>query len=575
MKNHEISELFTRLGQLLEMTEENPFKIRAYYKAAENIDALGEDIETFSKEGRLCEIPGVGKAIEEKIQEYLKTGKVKAYEEVVKEVPETLLDVMRIPSVGPKKAKIFFDKLNVRSVDDLAKAVADGKLVGVAGFKEKTIQNITAGLAVVQQGQVRMTVDAANDIAQSFIRALKELPGVNRVEVAGSLRRGKESIGDIDLLADADDAKSVMNAFVALPWVKTVQGHGETKSSILTKENVQVDLRIIPSNVFGAAILHLTGSQAFNVKLRQLAIKKDMKVSEYGIFKMQGEKEKLLPCDTEEKCFKALDLPYIEPELREEIGEERLWSGKKMPKLLTLEDMKGDLHTHSVYSDGRNTIEEMANTAKALGYEYLGVSDHSAKLKIARGVSQEDLLKKIKEIEELNKKLKGFRILCGSEVEIDSEGNLDYNEDTLARLDVVIASVHSGFEQSKEQITRRFIKACQNKYVHAIGHPTGRIIGRREGYQLDLKELCRAAADTGTFLEINSYPNRLDLDSANVYFARSMGVKFVIDTDAHSKSHLPYMRYGVGVASRGWLTPDDVINARPLKELEKLLKAKR
>jgi DNA polymerase (family 10) len=571
MKNHEISELFTRFGQLLEMTDENVFKIRAYFKAAENIDALGQDIADFAKEERLCEIPGVGKALEEKIVEYLKTGKVRAYEELTQQVPESLLEVMNVPSVGPKKAKMFFDKFNVRTVADLAKVVADGKLKGVDGIKEKTIQNITDGIALVAQGQARMTIDTANDVARGFIKSLEDLPGVRRIQVAGSFRRGKESIGDIDLLVDTSDPQKVMEAFVHLPQVKSVNGQGDTKSSVVTKEGVQVDVRIIPSEVFGAALLHLTGSKAFNVKIRQLAIKKGMKVSEWGIFKVTGDKEKLLPCDTEEKCFKALGIPFIPPELREEIGEEQYWSGKKIPEVVSLKDIKGDLHTHSTYSDGRDTIEEMAKAAQALGYEYLGVSDHSAKLKIARGVSEEDLRKKIKEIEALNKRLKGFRVLCGAEVEIDSEGNLDYNEDTLASLDVVIASVHSGFDQSKEQITRRMIKACQNKYVHAIGHPTGRIIGRREGYQVDLKELCRAAADTGTFLEINAYPNRLDLDSANVYFAKSMGVKFVVDTDAHSKMHLPYMTYGVGVARRGWLTAEDVVNTRPLKELLKLL----
>jgi DNA polymerase (family 10) len=575
MKNHEIAELFTRFGQLLEMTDENVFKIRAYFKAAENIDALGHDIEEYAREERLCEIPGVGKALEEKIVEYLKTGKVQAYEHLTKEIPESLIEVMTIPSVGPKKAKLFFDKLQIKTVDDLAKAAADGKLAGLPGFKDKTIQNIVDGLAMVQAGGTRMTLDVAIEVAQRFINALKDVPGVKRIEIAGSLRRGKESIGDIDLLVDADDAAKVMDAFVHLPMVKSINGHGETKSSIVTREHVQVDLRVIPSNVFGAALLHLTGSQSFNVKARQLAIKKSMKVSEYGIFKLDGEKEKLLPCDTEEKCFKALGLRFIPPELREEIGEERYWNGGEIPDLITLNDIKGDLHMHSTYSDGRHSIAEMAAAAQALGYQYIAISDHSARLKIARGVSEEDLLKKIKEIEALNKTLKGFRVFCGSEVEIDSEGNIDYNEDTLARLDFVVASVHSGFEQSKEQITRRMIKACQNKFVRAIGHPTGRLIGRRDGYQIDLKEVAKTAADTGTCLEINAFPNRLDLDSANVYFARSLGVQFLIDTDSHAKHQLSYMTYGVGVARRGWLTAADVVNTKSLAQMEKWLKGKK
>ncbi len=590
-----MSELFIRFGQLLEVADENLFKIRAYYKAAENIAGLGEDIEIVAKEGRLGEIPGIGKALEEKITEYIQTGQVAAYKKLIQDVPESLLEVMNIPSVGPKKAKLFFDQFKVKTVDDLARVANEGKLLGVPGIKEKTIENILEGIAIVKEGQKRMTIAVAADVAQGFIDELKKLPEVKRVEAAGSLRRCKETIGDIDLLValrddrretmDDSGGKSsssfvprpsslgIMDAFVNLPQVKSVNAHGETKSSILTKENVQVDLRIIESEAFGAALMHLTGSQAFNVKVRQLAIKKGMKVSEYGVFKMQGEKEKRVACDTEEKCFKALGLPFIPPELREEIGEERLWVEQpQIPELVSLDDIKGDLHTHSTYSDGRNTIEEMANAAKALGYEYLAVSDHSERLKVARGVSKEDLLKKIKEIESLNKKLKGFRILCGSEVEIDSDGNLDYNEDTLARLDFVIASVHSGFEQTKEKLTARLVKACRNKYVHAIGHPLGRHIGKRDPYNIDFKEVCRAAADTNTWLEINAFPIRLDLDSANAYFARNQGVKFVIDTDAHSTQHLSYMKFGIGVARRAWLTADDVANTRTLAQLEKMLK---
>ncbi len=572
MKNQELANLLTRFGQLLEISDENPFKVRAYFKAAENILALGEDIQTVAHEGRLGGIPGIGKALEEKISEYLKTGKVPAYEKLIQDVPESLLDVMRVPSVGPKKAKIFFETLKVKSVEDLKRAAIDGKLLQLPGFKEKTVENILKGIEVLTAGQKRMNIATATQIAEQLIERLKNLKEVKRIDFAGSLRRGKETIGDIDLLIDTTNPKKVMDVFVGLPEVKNINAHGETKSSVLTKDNVQVDLRVFNSEVYGAALLHLTGSQAFNVKLRQLAIKQGMKVSEYGVFKVSGNQEELLRCDTEEKCFKALGLPFIPPELREEIGDEELWSSKKLPDLITLEDIKGDLHTHSTYSDGRNTVEEMAAAAQRLGYEYLALSDHSAKLKVARGVSSEDLLKKIKHIENLNKKLRGFRILCGSEVEIDSDGNLDYNVDTLSRLDFVIASVHSGFEQSKDKLTSRLIKACTSKYVHAIGHPFGRHIGKRDAYDIDFKELCKVAVDTNTCLEINAFPIRLDLDSANVYFARRQGVKFLINTDAHAMEHLSYMKYGVGVARRGWLKKEDVINARSLAEFVKSLK---
>lgn len=600
MKNQVIADLLTRFGQLLEISDENPFKIRAYYKAAENISSLGEDIELVVREGRLGQIPGIGKALEEKILEFFKSGRIAAYERLIHDVPESLLDVMSVPSVGPKKAKIFFQQLGIKTIDDLKRVASDGKLLGLPGFKEKTIENILKGIAVLQEGQKRLTILAATEVARKFMESLKVLPQVKRIDVAGSLRRCKETIGDIDILVAATNneqrttqgenrgsssliarrsilegsssAQKIMDAFVHLPEVKSINAHGETKSSVLTQENVQVDLRVVSPEVYGAALLHLTGSQAFNVKLRQLAIKNGMKVSEYGVFKMQGEKEQLIACDTEEKCFKAVGLPFFPPELREEIGEEEIWSGKKPPQLIALDDIKGDVHTHSTYSDGRNTIEEMAAAAQALGYEYLALSDHSEKLKIARGVSREDLLKKIKHIEGLNKKLKGFRILCGSEVEIDSDGNLDYNEDTLARLDFVIASVHSGFEQTQEKMTQRLVKACTNKYVHAIGHPFGRHIGKREAYNVDFRELCRVAADTNTCLEINAFPIRLDLDSANAYFARNQGVKFLINTDAHAIEHLPYMKFGIGVARRAWLKKEDVINTRSLKDFEKGLR---
>lgn len=575
MKNQQIAQLLTRFGQLLEVADENPFKVRAYFKAAENISALGEDIESLAQEDRLGEIPGVGKALEEKIVEYLKTGRVAAYDRLTAEIPESLLDVMGVPSVGPKKAKVFFKELSVKSVDDLKRAASEGKLLGLPGFKQKAVENILNGIAVVLEGQKRMTVANAAQTAEAFIGQLKKLKEVDRIDAAGSLRRCKETIGDIDLLVDSSDPQKVMDAFVGLPEVKTVQAHGETKSSILTKENVQVDLRVVPSQVYGAALLHLTGSQSFNVRLRQLALKKGMKVSEYGVFQVNGSEEKILACDTEEKCFKALGMSYVPPELREEIGEEELWSGKKLPDLLEIGDIKGDLHTHSTYSDGRHTIEEMVEAAQALGYEYLALSDHSEKLKVAGGVSQEALLRKIKHIETINKKLKNFRVLCGSEVEIDSDGNLDYNENVLSRLDFVIASVHSGFEQTWEKLTQRLIKVCQSKYVHAIGHPFGRHIGKREAYDMDFKELCKAAADTGTWLEINACPVRLDLDSANAYFARSHGVKFLVNTDAHTSQQLSYMKFGVGIARRAWLTRNEVINTRSLKELEKALENKR
>ncbi len=566
MKNLEVAELLERIGTLLEIKGELVFKVRAYQKAAENITSLSEDIETLKNEHRLSEIPGVGKAIEEKITEYLDKGRMTAYAELTKEVPESLLELVNIPSVGPKKAKLFFDHLGVKSLEDLRKAVEKGKLQGLPGIKDKTIQNIVDGIKVVKEGQERMNLGTATRIAEDIVAALKKFPEVKEAVAAGSLRRGRETIRDIDILIDSTDPQKTMEKFVTLPQVKSINAHGETKSSILTKDNVQVDVRIVEPKSFGAALLYFTGSKSFNVHLRQIAMKKDMKVNEYGIFKVKNEKETCVASRTEEDCFKALGLPYIPPELREDFSEEELFHTLKIPPLIELKDLRGEFHVHSTYSDGHNTIAEMAETARKRGYEYLAVSDHSPRLRIAGGVSVEDLKKKKKEIDELNKKMKGFRILFGTEVEIDTDGNLDYNEKVLSEFDIVIAAIHSGFEQNSAQLTKRLVRACQSPYVTAIAHPTGVHLGKRAPYDIDFKEVCRAAVDNNTFLEINSFPLRLDLNSANVYFARCQGVKFIISSDSHAVEHMEYIRFGISIARRGWLTKNDVINTLSLKQ---------
>jgi len=572
MKNKEVADILDRMGTLLEIKDENIFKIRAYHKAADNISALSEDIETVRAENRLAEIPGVGKALVEKISEYLDKGKMSAYEKLVKEVPETILDVVNIPSVGPKKAKLFYDELKVKSVGDLKKAAEQGRLLGLPGIQQKAVDNILQGIKVVAAGQERMNLGKATAVAEEIIGQLTKQKEVKRVSAAGSLRRCKETVRDIDILVESSEPAKTMEAFVSLPQVKKVNAHGETKSSILTGDNVQVDVRIVEPKSFGAALLYFTGSKNFNVKIRQIAQKKDMKVNEYGIFSVKNEREKYLAGKTEEECLEALGLAYIPPELREDIGEKDLFSGKKPPRLVELKDIKGEIHVHSTWSDGKNTIEEMAAKAEELGYGYLAISDHSARLKIAGGVSPEDLLKKKKEIDGLNKKLKGFRILFGTEVEIDSEGNLDYDEKILSGFDVVVASVHTGFEQPKQRLTSRIVRACQNKYVTAIGHPTGVHLGKREPYDVDFKEICKVAVETNTALEINAFPVRLDLNSSNAYYAREKGVKFVIDTDAHATRHMEYMRFGISIARRAWIEKSQVLNTLTVEKFLKAIK---
>lgn len=571
MNNKLFSDLLERMGMLLEIQGDNPFKIRAYYKAAENIYSLSEDIAKLKDEGRLSEIPGVGEAIRSKIIEWLETGHVKVYDELIKEVPESLLELTQVPSVGPKKAKLFYEQYKIKNVDDLKVAIESGKLKDADKIKEKTLQNILNGIKIVKQGLARMDLGKATSVAKIFVEELKKLPDVKQIEAAGSLRRGSETVRDIDILIDSNNPKKVMDIFVHLPQVRSINAHGETKSSIMTRDNVQVDLRVIEPKSFGAALLYFTGSTNFNVKLRQLAIKKDMKVNEYGVFSIKGTKEKLLASKTEEECLKVLGLPYIPPELREDIGSEDIFDGKPVPKLIELKDLKGELHVHSTYSDGRNTIREMAEAAKSRGYEYIGISDHSAKLKIAGGVSAENLKKKKKEIEALNKGYKNFKIFFGSEVEVDMDGRLDYNDDILKDFDVVIAAIHSHFDLPKDQQTRRIINAIKNKRVHILAHPFGIHIGKREAYDVDFKEICKAAVDYNVCLEINSFPQRLDLNSHNIYFARKHGVRLVINSDSHAVEHLYGLQYGITIARRGWVEPKHVLNTMSVAQIQKAL----
>src|SRR3990167_2162972 len=418
MKNQDVADILERMGTLLEIKGEIVFKTRAYYKAAETIAGLPEDIETIRREDRLTEIPGIGKTLAEKISQYLDTWRMKAYEELTKEIPEGLLEVVEIPSVGPKKAKLFFEQLKVKNPQDLRKAIEAGKLAGLPGIQEKTIENIRRGIKIVQQGRERMHLGTATQVAEEFVAALKKLPEVNEIVAAGSLRRGRETVRDIDILIDSTNPQRVMDVFVHLPQVKSVNAHGETKSSILTQNNDQVDIRVVEPRSFGAALLYFTGSKDFNIKLRQIAIKKEMKVSEYGIFFVKGGRERMLAGKTEADCFKALGLPYVPPEMREDFGAEEFFADKNVPALVEFKDIQGDLHVHSTWSDGQNTIAEMAQAAAAKGYQYLALSDHSPRLRVAGGVTPEDLKKKKKEVDDLNAGMKDFYVLFGTEVEI-------------------------------------------------------------------------------------------------------------------------------------------------------------
>jgi len=568
MKNLEVANMFSDVAKILEIKGENVFRIRAYERAAQNIEGLTEDLEHIIKEDKLTEIPGVGKDISDKIKEFVKTGKLKTYEDLKKTIPEGLLDLLNIPSVGPKTAKLLYEKLKIKNIADLEDAIKKNKLEGIFGIKEKTIENILKGIEVHKRGKERMTLAQATLLAEEFLRTLKKLSEVKEISVAGSLRRQKDTVRDVDILVISHKPNKVMDVFTKIPSVKDILAEGATKSSVRTKDDVQIDCRVVEEKSFGAALLYFTGSKNFNIKIRQLAIKKGLKVNEYGVF----QKDKFVAGKTEQEIFKLLGMSYIEPELREDTGEIELAKKFSLPKLIELKEIKGDLHVHSKYSDGGNSIEEMVSACRNKGYSYAAITDHSQSLKVAHGLSIADLKKKKREIDKLNKRLRDFSVLFGTEVDIDSEGRIDYEDDILKQFDIVVAAVHSGFKQSKEQLTKRIIKACKNKYVHIIAHPTGRLWGTRDAYDVELDDVLKAAKGTNTHLEINSFPERLDLNDLHARRAKEMGVKLTISTDAHTTDQLDAIKFGVAVARRGWLSKEDVINTLSLEKLLKELK---
>lgn len=568
MKNLEIARIFRDIAQILEIKGANVFRIRAYERGAQNIEGLSEDIENFVRDERLTDIPGIGRDLSERIKEFVQTGRIKFYDDLERSIPAGLLDLLNIPSVGPKTAKLLYEKLKIKSIAGLEQAIKKHKLEGIFGIKEKTIENILKGIVILKRGKERMTLAEAQLAADEFVRPLEKLPQAQKISTAGSLRRKKETVRDIDILAVSDSPKKIMSAFTQLEPVKEILAQGETKASVRTKEDVQVDCRVVEAKSFGAALLYFTGSKNFNIKLRQIAIKKGLKINEYGVFR----KDKFVCGRTEQEIFKLLGLDYIEPELREDRGEIQLAQKSRLPDLINLKDIRGELHAHSEWSDGGNTIMEMAQAARRLGYSYIAIADHSLSLRVAGGLSPADLKKKKQEIEKVNKGLKNFRVLYGAEVDIDSGGALDYKDSILKEFDIVVAAIHSGFKQSKEQLTKRIIRACKNKYVHIIAHPTGRLWGVREAYDIDLDGILKAAKETNTCMEINSFPQRLDLNDLNARRAKEMGVRLSIDTDAHSTEQLLMMKLGVAVARRGWLSRADVINTFLVDQLLKAIK---
>jgi DNA polymerase (family 10) len=581
MKNLEVAEIFRKIADILEIKGENPFRIRAYQKAAQNIEDLTSDLEDLARKDRLTELPGVGEDLALKIKEILKTGTLKQYEKLKKEIPQGLIEMLEIPGLGPKTVKLLFKELKIKNIATLKRMAKKGKLLGLPGIREKTVENILRGIALLEKGAERMPLHIAYSTANEIITGLKGLKEIKKISPAGSLRRMKETVRDIDILVTSTKPQLVMDKFTTLPLVKEIIGKGATKSSILTTTGVQVDVRVVNQKSYGAALLYFTGSKLHNIKLRMMAQKKKWKINEYGLFSTRGGKgNRQIAGASEEEIYGKLKLSFIPAELREDSGEIEAALFGKLPHLIDYNDIKGDLHVHSNWSDGAYTLEQLALAAKKRGYEYIAITDHSQSLKVAGGLSVSDLKKQIKEIHKLNKKFSNprlrretsFTLLTGAEVDIKDDGSLDYPDFLLKELDIVICAIHTGFKQSKEKLTRRIIKAMQNKYSTFISHPSGRLMGTREAYELDYDEIFKVACDTNTFLEINAYPLRLDLTDVWARRAKEERVKIVIATDAHTLDQLDYIKYGVATARRGWLEKKDVVNTLPLKKLREKIK---
>jgi DNA polymerase (family 10) len=565
MNNEEIAAIFDRIADLSEIKGEIIYKTLAYRRAAENIRNLGADVEAVFHDGKLLEIPGVGKAIAEKIDELLTTGKLEFLEKLEQEVPPTLVDLLQVPDVGPKKAAMFWKQGRITSLSDLEAAARAGKLRGLPGMGEKSEARILAGLEALGRRSKRLPLGVALPIALRWVAWLSKLPGVEKVEIAGSLRRRKITIGDLDFIAAARNPQPIMEAFIHHPEVQRIAGQGENKSSIEAAGGINLQLWIQPPERFGTLLQFVTGSKEHNVRLRELAQKKGLSLSEQSISTVDGSEQFFAD---EAGVYAALGLPWIPPELREDRGEIAAALAGKLPHLLQRTDLIADLHVHSTWSDGVATIAEMAAAARERGLKVLAISDHSGSLGVAGGMSVDKLHERRAEILTVQEKMGDtLRLLQGTEVEIHADGSLDYPDDVLAKLDVVVASLHSSLRQPREQITDRLLRAMRNPHVDIIGHPSGRLLPNREGADLDWEQVLNTAKETGVALEINAHPSRLDLDEVYSRRAAEMGIPLSLNTDAHAPDQLDLIEYGISATRRAWLEPDQIINAWPAGKL--------
>lgn len=575
MDKNQVANLLDEIASLLELKEgSNPFEVRAYQNAARSVNSLDGDIEELTRQGKLKGVPGLGSTIIKRIEEVVETGHIALYDELVETTPPIKLEMMRIPGVGPKKINAIYNQLHVTSIPDLVEACKQDKVAVLPGFGKKTQDKILQGIAFLAQHADRFLYPVAEEEASHIYAALKALPEIVRLQVAGSLRRRRETVKDIDMVVSVADSagddvrRKIMDVFTSQPTVQAITGKGETKSSVVLSSGMNMDLRVVNDSQFPYTLHHFTGSKEHHIPLRRRALSMNMTINDYGLFRGKEPNLELVPCKDEADIYAALGMDFIEPELREDMGEIEAAVNGILPALVQESDLRGVLHVHSTWSDGQNTIHELVEACIARGLTYLGITDHSKIAAYAGGLSEEDLRRQHEEIDRLNKEYAGrIRILKGTECDILRDGSLDYADDVLASLDFVVASIHSLFNLPPEEQTRRMLRAISNPYVDIIGHPTGRILLGREGYTLDVDAVIDAAAEHNVCIEINSHPSRLDLDWRYLHRARDKGIKIPVNPDAHVIDGLDDMHYGVGIARKGWLRATDVLNTMPADAL--------
>lgn len=569
VSNSEIATMFDELADLLEIEGANAFRIRAYRNAARFIADNAKSMTDLLAEGQdLSKLPGIGKAIAEKIRAIAETGRLRQLDDVKKRIPEAMGRLMHVRGLGPKRVKALYDELHVRSIEDLKRALRSGRIRDLEGFGDKTQRLIEEGLQHVAESERRTRFSTARQIAEPLVNYLRAVKGVRQVTVAGSYRRCRDSVGDLDILVTCRKGSRVIHRFVAYEDVEQVVSQGETRSTVMLRCGLQVDLRVVPETSYGAALQYFTGSKAHNIAIRRIAVQKGLKINEYGVF----EGNKRTAGETEKEVYAKVGLPYIEPELRENRGEIEAAAANVLPRLITLEQIRGDLHCHTNASDGHHTLEGLAKTARAHGYEYVAVTDHSKRLTIAHGLDARRLRRQIAAIDRLNEKLDGITLLKGAEVDILEDGSLDLPKGVLETLDLTVCAIHYKFDLPRRKQTERVLRAMDHPCFNILAHPTGRLLGERGPYEIDLEHIMQAAKERGCYLELNAQPSRLDLSDAYCKLAKETGVKLAISTDAHRDTDLHFMGLGISQARRGWLERADVVNTRSLKSLRRLLR---